>query len=230
MYNTYKTDQQEIVNLYGAISPSETTNGSHKARKPKTLLPKPEFMPAKLVRISDMCVVAGSHVNEGYCALSYCWAQSGEIKIQGASGRRIRVDMGNHRIIYPGKITQEKSSGRKRYHPPKTKFVKFRGLIQHICIDFGVRYLWCDMMCIDQEDRENKLYEIKCLHRIFANASFMVALVPELRYIPNKKSDSKVKLADMDALSYSQWSRRIWILEEAFIAKKILFVGHNVYM
>ncbi|KAI9274713.1 hypothetical protein BDA99DRAFT_533330 [Phascolomyces articulosus] len=49
-------------------------------------LPKPDFMPAKLVRASDMKVVDGSQVNEGYCALSYSWNQSGDIVLDETTG------------------------------------------------------------------------------------------------------------------------------------------------
>ncbi|KAI9276797.1 GPI-GlcNAc transferase complex, PIG-H component-domain-containing protein [Phascolomyces articulosus] len=64
-------------------------------------LPKPEFMPSKLVRISDMKVVHGSRVNEGYCALSYSWNQSGGILRQRGTRKCKRIDEGHHKIIFP---------------------------------------------------------------------------------------------------------------------------------
>ncbi|KAI9271558.1 hypothetical protein BDA99DRAFT_500377, partial [Phascolomyces articulosus] len=62
-------------------------------------LPKPDFMPTKLVRISDMKVVDGSQVNEGYCALAYSWNQSGDILIDKTTGKYKRIDEGRHEII-----------------------------------------------------------------------------------------------------------------------------------
>ncbi|KAI9494886.1 hypothetical protein BDB00DRAFT_927833 [Zychaea mexicana] len=51
-------------------------------------LPKPDFMPTWLVRISDMQMVRGSTVNEGYCALSYSWNQSGETIVDEVHGKK----------------------------------------------------------------------------------------------------------------------------------------------
>ncbi|KAI9271525.1 hypothetical protein BDA99DRAFT_534011 [Phascolomyces articulosus] len=77
MYITYETAQNSWNDEYGYAK---------RAKPPITIpndLPKTDFMPTKLVRISDMKVVDGSQVNEGYCALSYSWNQSGDILIDG---------------------------------------------------------------------------------------------------------------------------------------------------
>ena len=63
--------------------------------------PTPNFMPSYLVRTSDMKVVKGSEVNEGYCTLSYSWNQSGEIRKNAITGKSYRVDEGKHKIIFP---------------------------------------------------------------------------------------------------------------------------------
>ncbi|KAI9253465.1 hypothetical protein BDA99DRAFT_540715 [Phascolomyces articulosus] len=54
-------------------------------------------MPTKLVCISDINIVDGSQVNEGYCALSYSWNQSGDIRDD--NGKYVRVDEGKHKIV-----------------------------------------------------------------------------------------------------------------------------------
>ncbi|KAI9250133.1 hypothetical protein BDA99DRAFT_608442, partial [Phascolomyces articulosus] len=64
-------------------------------------LPKPDFMPTKLVRISDMKLIRGSQVHEGYCALSYSWNQSGDSVLDQVTGKEKRIDEGKHKIIFP---------------------------------------------------------------------------------------------------------------------------------
>ncbi|KAI9253526.1 hypothetical protein BDA99DRAFT_607636 [Phascolomyces articulosus] len=76
----------------------ETVQYSLNGKVPNDL-PRPDFKPSKLVRISDMEVVDGSQVNEGYCALSYSWDQSGDILIDKATGKYKRVDEGKRKII-----------------------------------------------------------------------------------------------------------------------------------
>ncbi|KAI9268157.1 hypothetical protein BDA99DRAFT_535671 [Phascolomyces articulosus] len=49
---------------------------------------------SKLVRISEMQVVNGSHMDEGYCALSYSWNQSGTVNYEPFHGKHIRIDRG----------------------------------------------------------------------------------------------------------------------------------------
>ena len=68
MYVTYETNQYYIDN--------DSFTVQRHSEPPKlfpTTIPKSKdtFMPSKLVRVSDMQIVAGSTVkDEGYCALS----------------------------------------------------------------------------------------------------------------------------------------------------------------
>ncbi|KAI9495977.1 heterokaryon incompatibility protein-domain-containing protein [Zychaea mexicana] len=147
-------------------------------------------MPKKLVRTSDMQVVSGLQVNEGYCALSYSWNQSGDSVVDEFTGKEKRDDQGKHKIVYPAKKIRQKPRGRKRI-PHKVRLVKFEGLIQQICKDFNIKYIWYDQMCINQDDMEEKREEIRHMHRIYSNAYCTVALVPELqvrKYI-SKRTD-----------------------------------------
>ncbi|KAI9253528.1 hypothetical protein BDA99DRAFT_563104 [Phascolomyces articulosus] len=104
MYISYETAQFTKDNkgrFYKQYEPPKKLPGG---------LPKPEFMPTKLVRITDMKVVNGSQVHEGYCALSYSWNQSGEVIKDNITGKSKRVDQGKHKIItfekaiFPDKI------------------------------------------------------------------------------------------------------------------------------
>ncbi|KAI9271628.1 heterokaryon incompatibility protein-domain-containing protein [Phascolomyces articulosus] len=140
--------------------------GTH-VKSPITIpndLPKPDFMPTKLVRISDMKVVDGSQANESYCALSYSWNQSGDMVLDETTGKYKRIDKGKHRIF------------RSDDH---YEYVKFEGLIQQICQQFNIKYIWYDQLCINQDNKEEKHHEIRNMHHIYENAYCTVALVPD---------------------------------------------------
>ncbi|KAI9247669.1 hypothetical protein BDA99DRAFT_591784 [Phascolomyces articulosus] len=83
-------------------SSNDTRKLAKRPQPPITIpndLPIPDFMPTKLVRISDMKVVDGYQVNKGYCALSYSWNQSGDILLDEKTGKYVRIDEGEHKII-----------------------------------------------------------------------------------------------------------------------------------
>ncbi|KAI9274389.1 hypothetical protein BDA99DRAFT_497365 [Phascolomyces articulosus] len=203
-------------------------------RAPKPVpngLPKPDFMPSKLLRTSDMKIVDGSTVNEGYCALSYSWSWCGNNVMDTTKGKAVRVEEGKHKIIWPTKIVPKRPRGRKRL-ARTTKFVEFEGIIQQICKDFNVKYIWYDQWCIDQNNKEEKIREIKRMHKIYSNAYCSVAMIPELRAKKIKERNPRFPFrhyADPDAIASSDWFSRVWTLEEAIMSKKILFVGRNVH-
>ncbi|KAI9244671.1 hypothetical protein BDA99DRAFT_594262 [Phascolomyces articulosus] len=57
-----------------------------------------EYRPTFLVRTSDWQVVPGYEAVHGYCALSYCWEQSGEM-IKKKNGEYDIIDEGHHQIV-----------------------------------------------------------------------------------------------------------------------------------
>ncbi|KAG2222360.1 hypothetical protein INT45_009833 [Circinella minor] len=214
---SYKTIDWEGIRRY-----------SKPPKKMPLILPKPDFMPNYLVRISDMKVVQGSEVHEGYCALSYSWNQSGEITKNEITGNKERIDQGKHRIIFPAKMVRKKPRGRKRI-PRKVKFVTFERLIQEICKDFNIKYIWYDQMCIDQTNDEEKHGQISQMHHIYRNAYCTIALVPELgtdlcQYLYREFWRSNISYS---SLIHSQWMKRMWTLEETIISSKMLFVGYD---
>ncbi|KAI9271495.1 hypothetical protein BDA99DRAFT_533983 [Phascolomyces articulosus] len=206
-------------------------------------LPKPDFMPTKLVRISDMKVVDGSQVNEGYCALSYSWDQSGDIQ-QDDNGKYVRVDDGKHKIIsydgifpdmiipryktpvvYNYRIIERGSKLEKMYYVLKIiddenyyfsktiQYVKFEVIIQQICQQFNIKYIWYDQMCINQDDKKEKQHEMRNMHQIYQNAYCTVAFIPD-------HSHKKHLYA-----SRQQYFRHIWTLEEVINSERLLLVG-----
>ena len=209
-------------------------DGHSYTQRPKRMpliVPKSNFMPTYLVRTSDMKVVQGSQVHEGYCTLSYSWNQSGEIVINETSKKsHRRIDEGKHKIILPAKIVRKKPRGRKRI-PRKIKYVKFEGLIQKICKDFNVKYIWYDQMCINQNDEEEKHREIRQMHKIYSSAYCTIALVPELDVCihPPTYNYPMVCVLNTERLISSQWMQRIWTLEETLMSSKMLFVGPKAH-
>ncbi|KAI8143091.1 hypothetical protein BJV82DRAFT_669221 [Fennellomyces sp. T-0311] len=194
-----------------------------------------DFKPTWLVRVSDMQAVPGLSVNGHYWALSYSWNQSGELIHKGGENYD-RIDEGRHQIIeYPEdqEYTFQKFGTRslRQFNniDPKTAstvYVKFERLIQQICKDFDVEYIWFDQICINQGDHDAKMKEIKQMHNIYKNARCTIALIPEFRWIRRRGTMGP----DLKVIPTSQWCQRIWTLEEAYVTKNIVFLGSNVHL
>ncbi|KAI9245232.1 hypothetical protein BDA99DRAFT_593923 [Phascolomyces articulosus] len=243
MYITYETAQyihtfldQEKVGFRHFQPPRRVPND----------FPKPDFIPTKLVRISDMKVVDGSQLNEGYCALSYSWNQSADILIDETTGKYKRIDEGKHKIIsydsisreiiipkYQMSLSLELQSNEtyikwkkiyevleimeyNNYYFTKTiQYVKFEGIIQRICQQFNIKYIWYDQMCINQDNKEEKQHEIRNMHHIYENAYCTVALVPDF------------SLEKYLNAGEQQYFKRLWTLEESIKSERLVFVGGN---
>ncbi|KAI8148993.1 heterokaryon incompatibility protein-domain-containing protein [Fennellomyces sp. T-0311] len=212
-------------------------------RPPFTITSTDEFRPTWLVRVSDMARVPGTDAKNGYCTLSYSWNYSGDL-IQGENGEYECIDNGQHKIIYntKGKDTTFFDQG--------IKHVKFEGLIQQLCKDFDIEYIWYDKMCIDQTDKIKKHTEIKQMHEIYRNARFAVAMIPEMsvpdgikkvswtsglknlaRVVKNEHFSERAAIEKcIQAICNSEWFKRMWTLEEAIMSNHIVFVGKNAHL
>ncbi|KAI8144009.1 hypothetical protein BJV82DRAFT_74164 [Fennellomyces sp. T-0311] len=195
-----------------------------------------KFRPTWLVRVSDMQVVPGSEVDDHYWTLSYSWSQSGEM-IERSDGEYDRIDESKHKIVtYERHIAITKTKVKSKWwshrqratelqKTPLIMNVNFERIIQRICKDFDIKYIWYDQMCIDQDDHDAKVREIRQMHLIYKNSRCTLALIPELEVT----ADLGYR-ANVDIIPESQWSKRIWTLEEAYMSKSILFVGRNVHI
>ncbi|KAI9277296.1 heterokaryon incompatibility protein-domain-containing protein [Phascolomyces articulosus] len=209
-----------------------------------------KFRPTWLVRTSDMERVPGTEATHGYCTLSYSWNYSGDI-FPGEN----EDDEGEEQE--KSEQAQEKEEQEKEKGGPSSfldhheiKEVKFEQLIQQVCKDFDINYIWYDKICIDQNDKAAKHAEIARMHKIYQNAFYTVAMIPEMS-IPEKFKDTSVTWKDSfttftsgDAveekhdimekclvdIGQNQWLQRLWTLEEAIMSRYIVFVGRNAHL
>ncbi|KAI9265233.1 heterokaryon incompatibility protein-domain-containing protein [Phascolomyces articulosus] len=210
-----------------------------------------EYRPTYLIRVSDWEKVPGKQVETGYCALSYVWEQSGDV-VRKENGEYDCIDNGRHCIVEgydmnKGDLTTLILTEEEKYEVqflPSTrtkatiKHVTYEELLQQICKDFEIEYLWYDKICIDQSDNENKLREIKQMYKIYGNACYTVAIVPEIHIHDPKALDTidpayedieahREAWAAMEQISL--WWKRSWTLEETMTSKRILVIGTDTH-
>ncbi|KAI9246928.1 heterokaryon incompatibility protein-domain-containing protein [Phascolomyces articulosus] len=247
MYMTYVADQPSLL----------------KESRPTFLKVQSDskFRPTWLVRTSDMERVPGTEATHGYCTLSYSWNYSGDI-FPGENGKYEFFDHGKHRIILKKNIKKRKSEDDEKEEQEKEKGgpssfldhheikeVKFEQLIQQVCKDFDIDYIWYDKICIDQNDKAAKHAEIARMYKIYQNAFYTVAMIPEMS-IPEEFKDTSVTWKDswkaitsdevvekhdimekcLADIGQSQWLQRLWTLEEAIMSKYMVFVGRNAHL
>ena len=125
---------------------------------------------------------------------------------------------------------------------PKSKaayirYVTYDQLLQQVCKNYEVEYVWYDKICIDQSDSEAKSKEIKQMHKIYCNARYTIAMVPEaIIYTPDDINEGSFYVGNIaqeyfgvDVFCLCWWTRS-WKLEEVMMAKRILIVGSNANM
>ncbi|KAI9249701.1 heterokaryon incompatibility protein-domain-containing protein [Phascolomyces articulosus] len=254
MYITYCRNQRSI----------KVVDTTQYRRNPTT----GEYRPTYLIRVSDWVKVPGKQAETGYCALSYVWEQSGDVvqKENGEydcidNGRHCIVegyDMGKDGL-FPKIIRMLRREKRDSVTMTPTdaeeikfevkfipstrskatiKHVTYEELLQQICKDFEIEYLWYDKICIDQSDHEIKLQEIKQMHKIYSNACYTVAIVPEVHIYDPKDFDTIDLVYDdtkastkawIDMVAKSLWWKRSWTLEETMSSKRILVIGTDTH-
>ena len=216
----------------------------HPMRQRVQQMKRPLFKPTRLIRVADMRIIKGFELNDSdyYCAISYSWNQSGDVFRPEGSGPEDYIcrDEGKHTIIDSSakKIkTRGKPRGRKKISiAAKTRQVKFPQLIQQMCLDLDIPYVWLDQLCIDQSDPEDKKREMQQMHLVYYNALFTMILMPEIKVtrfcIRNNTTNKKeyVHRSSMDRAVFTECARRSWCFEEFAVSQFILYTGSNFHM
>ncbi|KAI9484861.1 heterokaryon incompatibility protein-domain-containing protein [Zychaea mexicana] len=218
------------------------------------------FRPTWLVRVSDMQRVPGREAAKSYCALSYPWSYSGDI-IQDTNGKSTFIDRGKHKLVLKNFPSNGGNKSGKRQQTSNhscvdVQYVKFESIIQQLCKDRRIEYIWYDKICIDQDDKKARLAEIKQMHKIYSHADFTVALIPEMKipeelegaagakrlgwrsllkyetcyFLDEGEEENTAYEQCMEAIQNSEWAKRMWTLEEAMVSRKIVCVGQNAHL
>ncbi|KAI8142131.1 hypothetical protein BJV82DRAFT_615654 [Fennellomyces sp. T-0311] len=229
MYITYDQDQWRVVNNAGKVRQEEESlfESLYRRLKLHALYEfvygrqvAPSFMPTWLIRVSDMQLVRGSAVRAPYYTLSYSPDQSGDYSKNKDNDKYTLNDQGKHEIISYQERKHPRGKNATRV-PKEPRLVKFEELVQQICKDFGVTYIWWDERCIEYSNPK----EAEQIHRIYSSSYCTLILVPELDFTRNMQA------ANMEKMTHSQWVQQVWMtpLDEAYLSKRLLFVGRNVH-
>ena len=123
--------------------------------------------------------------------------------------------------------------------------------LQYLRLRDAARYLWCDAICINQQDLLEKGYQVRNMLRIFEKADRVIAWLGRPRptstkffktielvgstsggNLPQKHQSGCAAAIQSIVLSTSEhlksaWFRRTWIRQEVYAAKKlVLQAGH----
>ncbi|KAI9264951.1 hypothetical protein BDA99DRAFT_507304 [Phascolomyces articulosus] len=221
MYLTYDTNQIPYGEANTVEQQQQRTSSA------------PPFRPRWLIRISDMKKVPGEQASkeDGYCALSYSWTWSGE-RVTDKKGNQTVEDKGKHQIISSTGIPQD---------------AKFIDVLRKIAQDLNVKYLWFDRECVAMDQEEDKLNSLRTMDLTYSHADFTLALVPEMEASHELKSiyptnnDNNLSQEQqrlyietlencLNKIITCEWSTRVWLLVEAMMSKRILYMGKDAHV
>lgn len=182
----------------------------------------------RLVDVQNRClVVAPSHCE--YVALSYTWGDP-----QRFQHLKLTNDTSDW-LRSPGALVEENSR-------IPTTIKDALALTEKL----GVRYLWIDAICIQQDDEKDKLSQIPNMNRIYGRAKVTVVAgagsdawsgLPGAgnNPKPRSKSQSQVNFKGMrfttvlqpyhEWRGQSAWDSRGWTFQEKVLSKRLLIFG-----
>ncbi|KAF2134464.1 HET-domain-containing protein [Dothidotthia symphoricarpi CBS 119687] len=190
--------------------------------------------PTYLVDTVCGCLVLGSGVDAEYVALSYQWGQTKTL--------RNTTDICDQLLI-PGAIFV----GELALHVPQTIRDAF-AVVRHL----GQRYLWCDALCIQQDNPTQLLSELGQMHRIYACASFTIIAADgvDANYglrgfkgltAPRKVWQTPIQLAGLEQIMTavptrefreahgpSSYYERAWTYQENLFSKRRLIFENGI--
>ncbi|KAJ3482054.1 hypothetical protein NLG97_g7668 [Lecanicillium saksenae] len=106
---------------------------------------------------------------------------------------------------------------------PFCQLVRLQSLADSICTSLGnkVAYFWIDTLCLPQDRRKRKV-AVQAAWQIFRAARAVVVVDPVLsRHLVSSSEEALLRIR------YSSWKSRLWTLEEAFFARRLLFCFSN---
>lgn len=114
----------------------------------------------------------------------------------------------------------------------------------------GLQYLWCDYVCIDQEDLDSKMSQINIMDRIYSGAVLTIIsltgtsaneglprvgktapIIPQVTVDLGRGNRLFSMMPPFDRqLDHSTWVRRGWTFQEGLLsARRLIFTNHQVY-
>ena len=198
---------------------------------------KRHFLDTNLIDVQNKRIVPDTKVDP-YVALSYVW---------GAD--------------HPRNVETGKPSGRKRSRDSPGASTLYPQLPQHIPTtisdamqfveELGLKYLWVDWYCVDQEDNEAKQAQIENMHLVYECAFLTIialdaqsmeeglsGLSRPLKYtyqpevqVPAGHYTATFVHSMWDNQGNSPWDLRAWTLQEALLSRRCLYFDRtHVYM
>jgi hypothetical protein len=112
----------------------------------------------------------------------------------------------------------------------------------HLYKHSAEKYLWVDVLCINQNDRAEKAFQVRNMLRIFEKADKVIAWlrspapISSLHFMPYQgcfttahearcKSGCELLRADLMSLALDELWSRTWVRQEVFAAKKLILLG-----
>lgn len=160
---------------------------------------EPDHSPTRLWDVETGKVIENIPRGTRYCAVSYVWSQWYKINSTKVDTERLRSCL--------KKLTEDTGT--------------------------GIKFFWVDSVCIDQKCDKDKSREIPNMARYYGEAAFTVALLPDVTEpqatptpIPWQVIDIKAHYKSNKRLigqyARCKWLSRIWTMQEAWLAKKLL--------
>lgn len=140
----------------------QSCDGQHGSRcaKPSWTISLGPAHPDWVVDTVQECIVCFSEATQRYCALSYTWGQTTQLK----NTRAVISE-----LVKPGALGN-RAHGSQVPETIRNAFAVTRSL--------GERYIWVDSLCIVQDDAEGLWRQLDQMHLIYANA--VVCIVAEV--------------------------------------------------
>lgn len=163
-------------------------------------------------------------LNTQYLTLSHCWGRSPVAKLSNQNLKQYHQCIPRHILEPPTAAT-------------------FRHAI-YVAYCLGFRYLWIDALCINQEDGEEKEYEISYMNEIYAYATLNLSATAAhdgsdgLFFERDPREVDAIRHLGLvaflppshpfvDEVLWSPINKRAWVFQERMLATRVLHFCHT---